>query len=325
MKRIVALGLILCIILFGATYAEENSTCINMTEFIPNIVPDLIISAYTIDPSVAAKILMKMPYLYEDTENYYMGTAWLNDNEELAIGPDYLSYTTYQGQHLGNVVNSSVPGFWEWNNGNTSKLSLGNISQIAASAKDILKSLNIQADLVHVQSYSETTLYEKVQTAFREVDVNALEECYVLFFSCIENDIKMSTDGYYSDLHSVGTNGTKIVIIWTKDGLQSLSASGLYHIDEAQENIKTLIPPDTALNIVQNYYVLYDINFAYQRLEYVRVPIQGNDLYNSYALVPAWVFSQDQQFEIPGDNGTEEIEHVISDFTLIDARTGEEL
>lgn len=324
MKRIIALGLMLCIVLFGVTSAEGSSNCINVTEFIPNAIPNLITSSYTIDPSVAMEILMKAPYLTEDTESYRRGTGWLNDNEELAIGPNYLSYTTYKGQHLGHVVNTAFPGFWEWNNGNTSELSVGNISQIAASAKDILQSLNIQANLVHVQAYTETTLYEGVQNAFRKVDVNELEECYVLFFCCIENDMKLSVEGYYSDLHSVGTNGTRIDMIWTKDGLQSLYAYGLYHIDEAQKNSTPLMSPDAALNIIQDYYALYNIEIAYQRLEYVQVPIPGNDPYNNYALVPAWVFSQDQRYQIPLDN-IEEIEPIISDFALIDARTGEEL
>lgn len=86
MKRIVCLGLALCFILLGFAYADENSACVCMTKFLPETVPDLICSAYAIDPSEAMDVLMAAPYLTVDTEKYYMGTGWSNDDEEWPSG-----------------------------------------------------------------------------------------------------------------------------------------------------------------------------------------------------------------------------------------------
>lgn len=53
MKRIVCFGLALCAVLLGFAYAEGNSTCVCLTEFLPETVPDLICSTYKIDESTA--------------------------------------------------------------------------------------------------------------------------------------------------------------------------------------------------------------------------------------------------------------------------------
>jgi len=324
MKRIAALGMLLCIVLFSTVYAEELS-CVNMTNYVPNTVPDLICSTYSVDVDSAMNVLMKSPYLIEDTESYYMGTGWLNDEEELAIGPDYLFYSTHQGRNLANVVSVGIPGFLEWNYTDSSELSFGDISQIEVTAQEILKKLNIQAELIHVQAYSKPMLNVEMETAIGNIETDQIEECYVLFFCCTENGIRVSTDGYYSDLHSVGLDGSHITMIWTKDGLQFMSAEGLFRIEAQLDNETSIILPASALNMVRDYYVLYDVDISHQRLEYVRVPIQGVDLDKGYTLVPAWVFSQVRQYEITGDAGENEIVHVITDFALIDARTGEEL
>ena len=90
MKRIVCLGLALCVMLLGFAYAEGNSACVCMTEFLPETVPDLICSTYKIDESTAVDVLMKAPYLTKDTKRQYMATEWSNDDETMTIGFDGL-------------------------------------------------------------------------------------------------------------------------------------------------------------------------------------------------------------------------------------------
>ncbi len=334
MKRIVCLGLMLCTLLFGFAYADENSACVCMTKFLPDTVPDLICSPYKIDPSEAMDVLMKSPYLTVDTEGHYMGTAWLNDDEEMAIGPDYISYETRLGKNLGNLVEGMPPLFLNWNGGTANELSFGSVDEIVPLAKDILEKLGIHGELVHAQAYDEAALRAAIPDAFRAIDEEKIEECYTLFFCCAENGLRVSVDGYYSDVHNVDLRGSEIMVLWTKDGLQYLSSEGLYHIDETVENSNRLLSPEEAFSIVQADYALYtgishvrliDVRISHQRLVYAKVPISGVDPDNGYRLTPAWLFTQEQQWNVSMEPGGYELQPEYSDLVLIDARTGEEL
>ena len=151
MKRMTCLGLTLCILLLGFACAEGNSDCLCMTEFLPETVPDLICSPYKIDPSEAMDVLMNAPYLTVDTEGHYMGTGWSNDDEEMAIGPYYISYETRWGRNIVNLVDGAPPFFTEWNGGVAKDLSFGSVEEIATLAKDILNRLNLHVELIHAR------------------------------------------------------------------------------------------------------------------------------------------------------------------------------
>lgn len=335
MKRIVCFGLMLCVLLLGFAYAEGSSACICMTEFLPETVPDLICSTYKIDESTAMDVLMKAPYLTKGTEGYYMATKWSNDDETMTIGFDGLSYETRLGKNLSELVNGSMPLFTEWNGGVTNDLSFSSVDEIAALAKDVLNRLNLHVELIHAQAYDEAALRAAIPYAFNPVNAKKIEECYVLFFCCVENGLRLSVDGYYSDLHGTDMQGSEIMTLWTKDGLQFLSASGLYHIDEQVENSERLLSPEEALADVQDAYALYvasiaharliGVNISHQRLVYAKVPISGVDPESGYRLTPAWLFTQDQQWNVSMEAGGYEVGHFYSDLALIDARTGEEL
>lgn len=129
-------------------------------------------------------------------------------------------------------------------------------------------------------------------------------------------------------------SGSKIMVLWTKDGLQFLYAQGLYHIDETVENNCRLLSPEEALSIVQADYALYTrisharligVRISHQRLVYAKVPISGVDPDNGYRLIPAWLFTQEQQWNVSMEPGGYELQPEYSDLVLIDARTGEEL
>lgn len=335
MKRIACLGMMLCIMLLGLAYAEGNSACVCMTEFLPDTVPDLICSTYKIEPSAAIDVLMKSPYLTVDTEGYYMGTGWLNDDEEMGITPEGLYYQTRLGKNLVYLVEGSLPLFLNWNGGVAADLSFESFDEIAALAKDVLEKLDIHAELVHALSYDEAALRKAIPDALISVDAENIEECYVLFFCCTENGLRLSVDGYYSDLHGMDMNGSEIMVLWTKDGLQFLYAQGLYHIDETVENSNRLLSPEEAFSIVQADYALYvaslshvrliDVSISHQRLVYARVPISGVDPDSGYRLTPAWLFTQEQQWNVSMEPGGYELQPEYSDLVLIDARTGEEL
>ena len=123
--------------------------------------------------------------------------------------------------------------------------------------------------------------------------------------------------------------------LWTKDGLQFLSTSGLYRIDERVENGERLLSPEEALSIVQEDYAMYvasiahprliGVSISHQRLVYAKVPISGVDPESGCRLTPAWLFTQDQQWNVSMEAGGYEVGHFYSDLVLIDARTGEEL
>ncbi len=335
MKRIVCLGLMLCILLLGLGCAEENSDCLCMTEFLPDTVPDLTCSTYKIDPSAAMDVLMKSPYLTKDTEGHYMGTAWRNDDEEMAIGFDYITYETRLGKNLVYLVDGSLPLFLNWNGGVANDLSFDSLDEIAARAKGVLNRLELHVELVHALAYDEAALREAIPGAVRAIDEEKIEECYVLFFCCTENGLRLSVDGYYSDLHSVDLEGSQIMMLWTKEGLQFLYARGVYHVDAQAENGESLLSPEAALRIAQDNYALYnasishvrliDVSISHQRLVYARVPISGIDPDEGYRLTPAWLFTQDQQWNVSMEAGGYEPQHFYSDLVLIDARTGEEL
>lgn len=335
MKRMTCLGLTLCILLLGFACAEGNSDCLCMTEFLPDTVPDLICSPYKIDPSEAMDVLMNAPYLTVDTEGHYRGTGWSNDDEEMAIGPDYIFYKTCLGGNIVNLVDGAPPLFMEWNGGITNDLSFGSVEEITTLAKDVLEKLGIHAELVHAKAYDEAMLREAIPLAFRSVDKEKIEECYTLFFCCVENGLRLSTDGYDLDLYSVDMDGSEIMVLWTKDGLQYLSSEGLYHIDETVENSSRLLSPEEAFSIVQADYALYNasishvrlvgVRISHQRLVYAKVPISGVDPDNGYRLTPAWLFTQEQQWNVSMEPGGYELQPEYSDLVLIDARTGEEL
>lgn len=334
MKRVACLGLTLCILLLGFACAEGNSDCLCMTEFLPDTVPDLICSPYKIDPSEAMDVLMNAPYLTVDTEGHYMGTGWSNDDEEMAIGPDYIVYKTRLGVNLSELVDGSAPLFMERNGGITNDLSFGGVEEIATLAKDMLEKLGIHAELVHAQAYDEAMLRAAIPLAFRPVDEEKIEECYVLFFGCTENGLRLPLDGYHSDLSTVNMDGSEIMVLWTKAGLQYLSSGGLYHIDETVENSSRLLSPEEAFSIVQADYALYTrishvrlvgVRISHQRLVYAKVPISGVDPDNGYRLIPAWLFTQEQQWNVSMEPGGYELQPEYSDLALIDARTGEEL
>ena len=335
MKRIVCLGLALCVMLLGFAYADENSACVCMTEFLPETVPDLICSTYKIDESTAVDVLMKAPYLTKDTKRQYMATEWSNDDETMTIGFDGLSYETRLGKNLSELVNGSLPLFMEWNGGVTNDLSFSSVNEIAALAKDVLNRLNLHVELIHAQAYDEAALRAAIPSAFRPVDARKIEECYALFFCCAENGLRIPADGYHSDMHGTDMQGSEIMTLWTKDGLQFLSASGLYHIDEQAENSERLLSPEEALSIVQDDYAMYvasiahprliGVSISHQRLVYAKVPISGVDPESGCRLTPAWLFTQDQQWNVSMEAGGYEVGHFYSDLALIDARTGEEL
>lgn len=335
MKRIVCFGLALCVVLLGFAYAEGNSTCVCLTEFLPETVPDLICSTYKIDASAAMDVLMKAPYLTVDTKGHYKGTGWLNGDEEMAIGPDYVTYETRLGRNLANLVEGLPPSFTEWNGGAANDLSFGGVDKIAALAKDVLNRLNLHVELIHAQAYDEAALRAAIPSAFRPVDARKIEECYALFFCCVENGLRIPANGYHSDMHGTYMQGSEIMTLWTKDGLQLLSASGLYRIDERVENGERLLSPEEALSIVQEEYAMYvasiahpqliGVNISHQRLVYAKVPISGVDPESGYRLTPAWLFTQDQQWNVSMEAGGYEVGHFYSDLVLIDARTGEEL
>ncbi len=335
MKRIVYLGFVLCIALLGFAYAEENSDCLCMTDFLPDTVPNLVCSAYTIDPAAAMDVLMNAPYLTKNTEKYHMGTGWSNDDEEMAIGPKYIIYRTRLGKNLENLVEAMPSSFLNWNGGAATELSFGSVDEIVPLAKDFLEKLDIHAELVHALAYDEAALRAAIPDAFRAIDEEKIEECYTLFFCCTENDLRLSVDGYYSDLHGMGMGGSEVMVIWTRNGLQLLDAYGLYHIDEEVENSQSLLSPEAALNAIRDDYELYktlhthsrliNARISHQRLVYARVPISGVDPNEGYALIPAWLFTQEQQWNISMEPGGYELSDIYSDYTLIDARTGEEL
>lgn len=335
MKRIVCFGLALCVMLLGFAYADENSACVCMTEFLPETVPDLICSTYKIDESTAVDVLMKAPYLTKDTKRQYMATEWSNDDETMTIGFDGLSYETRLGKNLSELVNGSLPLFMEWNGGVTNDLSFSSVNEIAALAKDVLNRLNLHVELIHAQAYDEAALRAAIPSAFRPVDARKIEECYALFFCCAENGLRIPADGYHSDMHGTDMQGSEIMTLWTKDGLQFLSASGLYHIDEQAENSERLLSPEEALSIVQDDYAMYvasiahprliGVSISHQRLVYAKVPISGVDPESGCRLTPAWLFTQDQQWNVSMEAGGYEVGHFYSDLVLIDARTGEKL
>lgn len=335
MKRIVCFGLALCVMLLGFAYAEGNSACVCMTEFLPETVPDLICSTYKIDESTAVDVLMKAPYLTKDTKRQYMATEWSNDDETMTIGFDGLSYETRLGKNLSELVDGSTPLFTEWNGGVTNDLSFSSVNEIAALAKDVLNRLNLHVELIHAQAYDEAALRAAIPSAFRPVDARKIEECYALFFCCAENGLRIPADGYHSDMHGTDMQGSEIMTLWTKDGLQFLSTSGLYHIDERVENGERLLSPEEALSIVQEDYAMYvasiahprliGVSISHQRLVYAKVPISGVDPESGYRLTPAWLFTQDQQWNVSMEAGGYEVGHFYSDLALIDARTGEEL
>lgn len=296
MKRMTCLGLTLCILLLGFACAEGNSDCLCMTKFLPDTAPDLICSPYKIDPSEAMDVLMNAPYLTVDTEGHYMGTGWSNDDEKMAIGPDYITYETRLGKNLSELVDGSAPLFMERNGGTTNDLSFGGVDEIATRAKDMLEKLGIHAELVHAQAYDEAMLRAAIPLAFRSVDKEKIEECYTLFFCCVENGLRLPLDGYHSDLSNVNMDGSEIMVLWTKAGLQYLSGGGLYHIDETVENSSRLLSPEEAFSIVQADYALYtrishvrliDVRISHQRLVYAKVPISGVDPDSGYRLTPA--------------------------------------
>lgn len=253
----------------------------------------------------------------------------------MAIGPYYIDYETRLGKNLGNLVEGMPPLFMDWNGGTASELSFGSVDEIVPLAKDILEKLGIHTELVHAQAYDEAALRAAILDAFRTIDEENIEECYTLFFCCAENGLRLSVDGYYSDLHGMGMDGSEIMVIWTRNGLQLLDAYGLYHIDEAVENSQSLLSPEAALNTIRDGYELYktlhthsrliDAKLSHQRLVYVRAPISGIDPDEGYRLIPAWLFTQDQQWNISIEPGGYEPTHTYSDYTLIDARTGEGL
>lgn len=209
------------------------------------------------------------------------------------------------------------------------------MNEIAALAKDVLNRLNLHVELIHAQAYDEAALRAAIPSAFRPVDARKIEECYALFFCCAENGLRIPANGYHSDMHGTDMHGSKIMTLWTKDGLQFLSTSGLYRIDERVENGERLLSPEEALSIVQEDYAMYvasiahprliGVSISHQRLVYAKVPISGVDPESGCRLTPAWLFTQDQQWNVSMEAGGYEVGHFYSDLVLIDARTGEEL
>lgn len=264
-----------------------------------------------------------------------MATKLSNDDETMTIGFDGLSYKTRLGKNLSELVNGSLPLFMEWNGGAANDLSFGGVDKIAALAKDVLNRLNLHVELIHALAYDEAALRAAIPSALNSVDARKIEECYALFFCCAENGLRIPADGYHSDMHGTDMHGSKIMTLWTKDGLQFLSTSGLYHIDERVENGERLLSPEEALSIVQEDYAMYvasiahprliGVSISHQRLVYAKVPISGVDPESGYRLTPAWLFTQDQQWNVSMEAGGYEVGHFYSDLVLIDARTGEEL
>lgn len=349
MKRIFAL-ISFALILNGSTANAmvdfENCEIIQPADVVT--LPELICKDMTANADTVQNELLKEPYTEEDLENYYEGIGWLNAEEELAIGKGYITYTTDTGAEIASLVGESVTANMIYGpQQSLVELDFASSADVTGIVTAKLENMGISATLARISSYSvedllkeyaaEVESLSQIETADDDGDYSKLlpkadwtkgDECYILYYMCTEFGCPVSADGYYSEVNKTSYDGSYIVIVYTAEGIMYVEAFGLYEVMKTTDDDQPLIDENAAAEILTSLYCLYDVDVYRARLEWMGVPVAGDDPEKAYALVPVWVFTEGRRFNQAAGNPEDadaEMTAILTDFAYIDARTGEEL
>ncbi|MCJ7840773.1 hypothetical protein MUB24_07610 [Lederbergia sp. NSJ-179] len=151
------------------------------------------------------------------------------------------------------------------------------------------------------------------------------DEAYLVIFPVVYDNIAVTNKGYLSANNQIPAIGSRIMGVVHQDDLIYFTCRGIYEMEETiKENI-TPISVDMALEKVKNKYkdtLLTDpIHISHIALEYVPTVSSSEGI--GYELIPAWVFTAQQETTYTDQKGTSTIS---ADFTIIiNAETGEEI
>ena len=194
---------------------------------------------------------------------------------------------------------------------------------ITAQAYDV-KSLNVDT-LIQLSNESRADLLEW-QVLGKEVyikdDWSIDDECYYIDLYNMIDGIPVTLSGYYDKKVDSYFSGTTISIIITCNGIEYIDVSNLVHLVSDGEPISSCTMQtalDGYISEKNSELTSVDIYIADMYIRYVQTFIPGENIMNSFRMIPAWTLlrSFDQN-----ENG---VIHTYLHDTYCDIATGKEL
>lgn len=132
------------------------------------------------------------------------------------------------------------------------------------------------------------------------------DEAYVVIFSVVQDDLTITNKGYFSASSQMSVIGSRIMGVVSKKGLIFFTASDIYEIEETLNKNITPISLESALEKVKSKYkdVLITDPILISKISLEYVPVISSTEPVSYELVPAWVFTGEQDVTFNDKGGT---------------------
>jgi len=192
-------------------------------------------------------------------------------------------------------------------------------------------SLDLDTMLEHYNLYLDSRSYFGIDEEDDQYTWSKDDESYSFFFRQVVDDIPLTNTFWPKhegvpgkSVESSGEiGGTTSSVVYSKDGIISLSAINLLDVEESGEK-KPLINPATALkSVIDSYSELLpgqETSVTSMELCYVAILIDEE----SYQLIPAWIFeiTEEDEWDDP-HNGT----IMLNDYSyfVVNAITGEQI
>ncbi|WP_101696623.1 hypothetical protein [Clostridium minihomine] len=256
----------------------------------------------------------------------------------------YIRYNTNLGQYIKSVFNSDSNKdkkiFTE------KELSGLSCEKAIEQAAMIIEELGITPHLPpQIYSLDSKSLQKKQDLLTQDEDYNYFveigktklkdqwteeDESYYMVFDIESNGLPISSESYAFKNSEVAVEGSRVTVIVSKAGVQSLEVDGVIYEELEKKQPETLIPMAEALESLKQKYekIILNEELTVKRISLVYVPVitggstdkqTGEIINKEMELIPAWSFSIDLAYVKDG----QEFTHTT--VVQINAVTGKEI
>ena len=254
----------------------------------------------------------------------------------------YLRFNTNLGQYTNTVFNSDS----KKNTFTNQELSGLSREKAIEQAKAMMKELDISPHLPpQIYSLDSKSLQKKQDLLTQDEDFNYFvgigktklkdswtkeDESYYMVFDVESNGLPISSESYTLKNSEVAVEGSRVSVIVSKAGVQSLEVDGVIYQELEKKQPETLIPMTEALESLKQKYekIILNEELTVKRISLVYVPVitggsadkqTGEIINKEMELIPAWSFSIDLAYVKDG----QEFTHTT--VVQINAVTGKEI
>ena len=340
MRRVHLYICLVLLVAFMPTFAYANTEGRVTYDFEPstNELPVMYsyLSEYAfIDAEVAAAILLddSQHQLTCDYDDSNVLTAKICSTENAAIYSGTSGIFRYSTENI-KYIREIASSFYEYQN---NELAFMSQNDAIALCESTLNKLGIAAQAYEVRSLDVDTLIQfsndsradllEWQELGKEVyikdDWNTDDECYYIDLYQTVDGIPITVKGYYDTKTNLFFSGTKISMMVTRNGVERIDADCLIQPVQSGEVVDSgtmraaldgyIADKNDELNSV-------DIHLVDMYVRYVQTFIPGEDIYDSFKLIPAWALCM--QYNQRVDDG--EVQTGVTE-VYCDIVTGKEL